>query len=279
MPTIGDSFLVRLPPLKMRGPDGGGSWEIPPIKTLASTGNFDAPKALERVHPELYCQEAAAAIPLLSLTTHLPAVEPSIFLRTEGDVVHAVGLYLLHPVNMALEAIRRMVVGSGSSIYCQSEVHQGPTARTDFVWKLTKGTKMVTLGVLELKNTQLLVEAHFTEGVVDMTRSGRDAVSMIDLAFSDKVPNEADKTCLGRSASRVSRQARKYHTEARTDFVAVFDWCSMIIFDFGGMDEGSYRLAKGTWHQEGPHLPSHGNFRMLLLGMLIKSMKRFGVIK
>lgn len=97
--------------------------------------------------------------------------------------------------------------------------------------------------------------------------------------FTKDAPNQEDHTFLGPSTSRVSRQARKYHRRAGTDFVAVFDWCSMIIFDFGGMDEGSYRLAKGTWHQEGPHLPAHGTFRMLLLGMLITSMRRFGVIQ
>jgi len=106
----------------------------------------------------MYCDVANAIIPRLLLTTYLPGVEGSIFLRTEGDVVHAVTLYLLHPVSMALGAM-------GGSIYCQSEVRQGPTAHTDVMWKWTNGTKTVTLGVLELKNTQLLVEGDIFQGV------------------------------------------------------------------------------------------------------------------
>jgi hypothetical protein len=158
MANIRGSFYMPLPALNMRRPGDGGTWEIPPIKLLGSTDKFDAPKALEEVSSQMYCDVANAIIPRLLLTTYLPGVEGSIFLRTEGDVVHAVTLYLLHPVNMALGAM-------GGSIYCQSEVRQGPTAHTDVMWKWTNGTKTVTLGVLELKNTQLLVEGDIFQGV------------------------------------------------------------------------------------------------------------------
>jgi len=198
-------------------------------------------------------------------------VENSIYLRTEGDVIRAVNLYLVHPVNMALQAIQ-------SSIFCRSEWQHGSTARTDLIWEWTNKDKRVALGVLELKNTQLLVQADFNQGLADMepsTTSRRDPRSLIERAFSKK---SQDRTFLGASASRVSRQAMKYHDTTQTDFVAVFDWSSMIIFDFGDMDEGTYKLAKGTWHQEGPDLPSYATFRMLLLGMLITSMRRTGVL-
>lgn len=278
MDTIRESFDKCLPSLPMRTPGqpGTGSWEIPAINPLSSTDGFDAPKALEPVHPVVYLNMAAAALSRFHLhhTIQLPAVEDSIYLGTEGDVVRAVSLYLIHPVNMALQA-------TGSSISCRSELTHGPSARTDIIWMSRMGNKRVTLGVLELKNTQLLVKAHFDQGLADMaagTKSSKHPKNMLSEAFSGRAPNPLEHTFLGSSTSRVSRQARKYHQEAETDFVAVFDWCSMIIFDFGGMDEGRQKLAKGTWHQEGPGLPPQATFRMLLLGMLIRSMRRTGIL-
>lgn len=273
MTTISDSFERRLPVVRMRVPEDGGPREIPSIDPFGSTGVFDAPKALEEVHPSTYCDAAAAVLPRIQfrLNTQLPAVEHSIYLRTEGDVIRAVNLYLVHPVNMALQAIR-------SSVFCRSEWQHGSTARTDLIWEWTNKDKRVALGVLELKNTQLLVKEDFDQGLADMrpdTTSWEDPRSLVDRAFSEDLQ---DNSFLGPSASRVSRQAMKYHDTTKTDFVAVFDWSSMIIFDFGGMDEGIYKLAKGTWHQEGPDLPPYATFRMLLLGMLITSMRRTGVL-
>ena len=226
----------------MRQSGDEGALEIPAINPNGSTGPVDAPKALELIPAKVYASAAVAALPQNYLTTQLPAVENNIYLRTEGDVVRTVNLYLLHPLDMALQAVK-------SSISCNSEWRHGPSARTDIIWRWKAGDKWVTLGVLELKNAQLLIEGHFHSRVADMkfgAKSKRDPKSMLVRAFSDDAPNTEDNTFLGPSTSRVARQARKYHVTTRTDFVAVFDWCSMIIFDFGNMDESKARLAKRT---------------------------------
>lgn len=174
---------------------------------------------------------------------------------------------------MALQATR-------SSIFCRSEVISGPTARTDVSWTWTDGKELVTLCVLELKNTQLLRKADYDQGLADMgadTNSTKHPKNMIQKAWSESAPNTKENPCLGQSTSGVARQAKNYHKTGKTDYVAVFDWCSMIIFGFGGMDEGRDKLAKGTWYQERPGASPNATFRMLLYGMLIASMKRTGV--
>lgn len=243
----------------------------------SSTLDIDPPIALEPCDPLVlfneYTRLQSGNDILAGLGSQLPAVEMSFYLRLEADVVHASRLYLIHPINMALQGLTE------TRITCQAEESHGPTARTDISWKYfdDEENEWRTLAILEFKNTYMLVQDDFAPGMADMRQgSPRSPRALISGAYSRRA--RQGFTWLREGASRLARQALKYSGSTGTGYVAIFDWKSMFIFDFEGMDEGEYELAKGTWFEKTPGGQSYETFRMLLFGMLVKALKRNGLV-
>lgn len=85
----------------------------------------------------------------LSLRNPLPAVERPFLMSTEGDVLRATTLYVIHPINQALNA------KYDKKIYCLSENVKGGV-RCDITWKYKNGNDFDTIAVLELKRRGVL---------------------------------------------------------------------------------------------------------------------------
>ncbi|KAI9880433.1 MAG: hypothetical protein M1830_003075 [Pleopsidium flavum] len=274
MTTLLESFTERLPLLTTRqaGPRPFG---VP--RPGPSTLEIDPPIALEPVEPEDFVREYAKLqdgdCDVQDLEAHLPVVEDSFYINMEADVVRASSLYLLHPINMALSCL------ASCRVFCQAEETHGPTARTDISWRyISAQREWVTLAVLEFKNTDMLVREEFAAGMADMRpRSGREPRDLVDNAREER--EEWDNTWLGEGAARLARQARKYSERTSVGYVAIFDWKSMFIFNFAEMHEDNYKLAEGTWFKEdaGNHR-TYNTFRILLFGMLVKALRRNGLV-
>lgn len=90
------------------------------------------------------------------LISHMPMVERTHRLGSEADVLRAVVLYLLHPVNILLSG----GLPQGYEIYCQGEV-PAVRSRFDIQWTLKRGNTEVTMAILELKNTKVVHRGDF----------------------------------------------------------------------------------------------------------------------
>ena len=268
MPTIARSLEEALPKLAVEQPP-----QIPreiPI-SASSTRDTDPPKAIQLVHVEQLFH-ARSRIPSgsqvpASLSRHIPHTEAFHWLRTEGDVVRATNLYLLHPVNEAL----RYVVGDHSGIICSAEERHGTEARTDISWSHVNGGRRKTFAILEIKNTCSLDYRDFAPAIVNMT-NGKTPADMLKQAY--KKGQRYEYSLLLGNARTISKQTRKYFDQTGCRDVAVFDWNAMFIFDFSTFNEGANQLVGGTWFQEDSRLPSHQTFRMLLFGMLCRALGR-----
>ncbi len=236
------------------------------------------PSLLANVYNILYmhdqsCRDKNERI-LRHLDSYLPAVEPTFLLRVEADVVRASVLYLLHPINFALRSL------SIEQLFCLSEMSQGPTARTDIAWTFQdKWNNRRTLAVLEFKNTYMLRKDEFYSGKADMSAEVGAKGSPVALINDVKATPDDGNSWLGSGARTLSRQMMKYSRRARTDFVAIFDWKALFIYDFSTMDEKNYQLARGTWFVEDPLASQTVTFRTLLMGMLIEALRRRGLLR
>lgn len=77
------------------------------------------------------------------------------------------------------------------------------------------------------------------------------------------------------------KQAKKYSENVAVPDVALFDWNGMFIFDFSSVNEDAHipSLARGIWFTEFQSNAAHGEtFRSVLLGFLIRAMRRHNII-
>ena len=183
--------------------------------------------------------------------------------------MRAAALYLLHPVHLALQALPL------PRLICQSEQVHGATARSDISWKYKdRQNQWRTLAVLEFKATGMLVKQEFLEAATNSQRSSKE---LVDSAYV--LRQRKDNSWFGDGARPLTQQMIKYSERAEVDLVAIFDWKSMFVLDFGSRDEGRYQLAKGTWFAEDDgNTARPETFRSVLFGMLIEALRRNGVI-
>lgn len=271
MPTIAESFLELMPVLQIEQP----LQKPRPIQVSASS--------TARVDP-LIAWQPADSQELFdysswifqgdqtpnSLLHPMPRIEAFHNLRSEGDVVRASHLYLLHPVN---EAIRH-VTGGNPQIICAAEETHGAVARTDISWSYDNGEERTVFAILEFKNTFVLDWAEFEPAMADMTE-GRTPAELIDRIYQEC--DDEEYSWLGKNARIISKQAKKYFERTECADIAIFDWNSMFIFDFSVLDEGANQLARGIWFREDPN-QQYRTFRLLLFGLLCKAMRRWQII-
>ncbi|KAL1853031.1 hypothetical protein Plec18170_005613 [Paecilomyces lecythidis] len=195
--------------------------------------------------------------------SYVPMVEKTHRLGSEADVLRAVVLYLLHPVNMLLSA----GLPQGYQIYCQGEV-TAVRSRFDIQWTLKYDNTEVTMAILELKNTKVVHYQDFAPAFA----TPENAATMLEDAMDIE-----SGTFLTGNAYWLSKQARKYADTC--DNIAVFDWNAMFIFDFSDVQEDSRvpRLVKGIYFDESnatTRREGDGTFRLVLLGFLMRAFLR-----
>ncbi|KAI9674982.1 MAG: hypothetical protein M1817_001388 [Caeruleum heppii] len=285
MTTIAESFRQRLPTLDQRvlpNPMASATPDDRPYRqshaSAPSTTATDPPGAWEQDQPSTLFDLVRDLIPQGNeqipppLQGYLPALESSHMLHTEGDVVRAAVLYLLNPVNKALE----LLCPAGCHIECVTDASHGMSSRTDIAWRCGDvQNRSTTFAVLEFKNTYALHWPDFKPGLANLNPN-----APIDEQPEEMLTAASDSrtgTLLNGNAVVVAKQAQKYHNETGCTDVAIFDWDTMFIFDFFLMDEDSSppQLVKGIWFEETVHGRPHETFRMLLFGMLVRSMRRF----
>jgi hypothetical protein len=270
--TIFDSFKHKLPHIPDAKPPG---YYRTTKASSDSTKDTDAPKALELEELKDLFQLGHDKLrnPVVphsaKLDQYMPQLETTHILHTEADVLRAAGLYLLHPVNVAVASL----VGNGH-LTCTSETTVGEGGRTDIMWmcRASNSQEKKNIAVLELKNTKILRQADFKPAYY--TGATREEARKKIASASKKI----NDTTLVDNAVWLSKQAIKYSRLASVPDVAIFDWHAMYVFNFDGMNEDADhpRFAKGAFFEENPNRPT--TFRLLLLGFLVRALQRHHVI-
>ena len=254
-PLILDSFGLRLPNLPSKPPES----DYRKASASASTTARVKP-------PKVYIRESASDLAnsarhklqqLRSLDLCSPALEETHFLAVEADVVRASRLELIHPINVVLTKL-----APSANVRCNSEVtDRSNHSRFDMKWYFAD-TK-TTFAILEFKNTKVLNREGFEAAACD---NQDDAVNKFIMTEG--------QTLLDGNAVVVSKQAKKYSKICKD--VAIFDWNCMMVYDFHDVEEQmpSLKPARGIFFDE--QASGNETFRLVLLGFLIRAMKRHG---
>ncbi|OCK98782.1 uncharacterized protein K441DRAFT_693517 [Cenococcum geophilum 1.58] len=252
-PTVYQSFYRSLPDLQL---DKAEYYQIGPSGHTTST--TDPLKTWEPA-PISYAQKADDILKKLasSLRSPLPAIERPFLMITEGDVLRATTLYVVHPINQALNAKYR-----NTPIYCLAEnFREG--IRCDITWKYRNGEDLDTIAVLELKRRGVLRWDDF-ECAESNATTRKDKIQE---AYG-KVGSNGAATTLKGNAITLSQQASAYAIRQETQFIGLFDWDSMFLFQFCGLDPDAEEIgdwAYGTWVED----KEPNVFRKTLFGFLV----------
>ena len=154
----------------------------------------------------------------------IPPLEAGFFLKTEADVVRATALYLLHPINQAINAYR--LSKGQEALFCSMEVKL-KDARTDVLWRNQTTGRYVA--VLELKNTYSIKPEQFSQSIVtDLDlRSNLRLTTRIDARRASQFKE---------NALVIISQAAKYAVQFQTPWLAVFDWRRLVVVYFPNLD-------------------------------------------
>lgn len=209
--------------------------------------------------PISYDQKADNVLKTLAsaLQSSLPAVERPFLMITEGDVLRATTLYLLHPINLALNAKYE-----DTPIYCLSEDSK-ERIRCDITWKYRDGRDLKTIAVLELKKRGALSWEDFERAE---SNAGNREDKMQE-AYANTDDGDDVATTFKENAIPLSKQAAAYAIRQKTQFVGLFDWNYMFLFQFCQLNLAEKNIgdcAYGTWVQETDSML----FRKTLFGFL-----------
>lgn len=125
-----------------------------------------------------------------------------------------------------------------------------------------------TVAILEFKNTKVLNKDGFKKAECN---DEKDIAIKIGRAKTALKP-----TLLEGNAVTVSKQVTKYSSVCKD--VALFDWNSMMIYNFHGFDENASppKPARGTFFDE-QNPENRETFRLVLLGFIVRALERNGV--
>ncbi|KAI1365881.1 hypothetical protein F5Y08DRAFT_338283 [Xylaria arbuscula] len=143
--------------------------------------------------------------------------EESIHLLSEGDVTRAAALYLLHPVNQALSALR-------SNISCLSEATDR-LIRTDICYKGGEST----FAVLEIKKRGAIDKEEFGNAKKKVDLNDRQAINKLLEQISD---DGGDSTLFSENSRKLMKQATNYAERQWATHVALFDWDHLVLVSF-----------------------------------------------
>ena len=218
-------------------------------------------------------QAAVAAVQADLQQHYMPSGEDLFAHRAEADVVRSAALYLLHPVNMALN------FRSPLDYKCFSEF-KANTVRSDvvFIRRADNGVGVSCFAVLEFKN----------RGVLDLHRhpwdqtltSGRNTGALltqqvlasnafggnINLVVGNAPENDAEEmTYFDGNPLILVKQAALYAIKYKTKYVALFDWNTLILIYFNNLDIVGEYCGDGI---RTTIIRNRGEMRLALMGFL-----------
>ncbi|KAK6991844.1 hypothetical protein R3P38DRAFT_2803537 [Favolaschia claudopus] len=156
-------------------------------------------------------------------------------LATEADVERAAHSHLIHGIVIIFQGyLDKRFPGQGKRLLCGSQV-QRRSGRTDESWSVDG----INIAVLEVKNCEALRKSDWTPYILPIQLAPR-------YTLSDKADEIYDKSskaqgddfkAQSRESDRtnrvvLSKQTTKYTKTHRTPVVVLFDWLTMILFDF-----------------------------------------------
>lgn len=195
----------------------------------------------------------------------MPIADPTQgILTTEADVLRAMTLCILYPVNLALHQL----LPDGAEVTSSGEVTVG-RSRFDIQWTLDYNGHRFKLAILEVKNTQMINwKEEFLPGLV----TPANAQARIKEARSRE-----NGTLLRKNAINLSRQIMKYSQSC--DDIALFDWNSLTVFNFAEDEvDATPPIPTEVVHFEENEMEISAKkdvtYRLLLLGFLLRAVRR-----
>ncbi|EEP77869.1 predicted protein [Uncinocarpus reesii 1704] len=225
----------------------------------------DAIPLLQRESNEELLGLAAQALQTQSkqpaLQQNMPLHEASHYLGTEGDILRISALQLIHPIN----AVLSLLIPNGAKLLCRAEVTSpDQTPRTNLKWiYIDPSGQDQVVAILEYKNTGVI---HFENWAGAITLPENAVERLLN------AKEQINSTFLVGNAIILSKQLVNY--ESVCSDIALFDWNNMMVFDFAETNEDLLvpKFTSVVFESD----PLH--FRSLLLGMIVRSLKRRGII-
>lgn len=272
-PTIQLSFHQRLYRIKL--PDVPNKYRQQ--SSSPSTNSVIAPKVLKEENAGVLGNLACEFLDKVQGNTRLleciPQDEGAHCLVTEADVSDIARLNLVHAVNVVANELLKSK--KNGRLECRRERSVLHASRPDmlWVWVDSKGVE-TNIAALEFKNTFIL---HYTDFKPAIANDNSVAAQKLK-----KLLKEHKESLLERNALSVSKQAKKYYLHANITDVAVFDWNEMVVFDFKDVSEINLQLVKFIWFSENNRTDgqcdARQTFRTVLLGFLLRALKRHGLL-
>lgn len=180
-------------------------------------------------------------------------------MNTEADVIHASLLWLLHPVLKALQA-------EFTNVQYATEVNLSG-CRCDALISVD-GKPVV---VIEYKNRGYLDMKQFFQGHVSdySTPSHQDK---IQTKIHQARTTTRHRSAMGSNATNFTKQAAAYAAKWQTRYVVLFDWDSLFLWHFAGMNLD--RFAVGDGHADwawGTLVRDRADYRSALLGFILEA--------
>ncbi|KKY32006.1 hypothetical protein UCDDA912_g08062 [Diaporthe ampelina] len=231
IPTIRQSFQTALPPYPNCG-DLSPSVSASGQSTLAT----DAPKFAQNVQSNIWttaCQTLFTGIAPNNTMIDVEriATENAFYHQSEGDVVRAAALYLLHPVNQALSA-HNMISGT---YRCQSEFTKD-RIRSDITYYKNIGQpNHRAFAVVEFKKRCSIVPGEFSRAVkFNQAPNQAQINSTVTLAYQ-----QPDFTFFPGNSKILLKQAASYAVAHVVQYVALFDYDNLVLVRFNQLGGGA----------------------------------------
>ncbi|KAL2128677.1 hypothetical protein VTI74DRAFT_8851 [Chaetomium olivicolor] len=165
---------------------------------------------------------------------HVSLEERSVYHGGEADVVRTSGIYLLHPVHQALDALPTV----HGTIRVQAEV-QSNRLRTDLTYyKSTAASGTYRpFAVIEFKRRGILNPSDFLHAVKAINNSNqttRDA--SINKHVNDAKATTGQNTFFVNNSLKGLKQISAYAMNNRTQYCALFDWDALVLVRFLEVD-------------------------------------------
>ena len=247
---------------------GEQCWQILAVEDKQQGHKYNEQRSKNEILPE---EEYSLLEKIGQLRSHTA-------LFSEADVVRVSNRLLFDPIEVAIKAL---CIGLNLRVRSEKSEQGG---RVDFVWEILRtdtdaneAKNWVECAIFEFKNTNIIKFKHFKEGRIKNpeTKEGQLTRARLEEEAS-KLP---ENTMLTSNAIHLSKQARKY--ARRTPFVGLFDWDTMALYDFTGVNlKGKNpicpRISFFSEHEvNDDKLGENGRtFRMFLLGFVANAVHR-----
>ncbi|KAI1313502.1 hypothetical protein F5Y03DRAFT_389802 [Xylaria venustula] len=263
-PTILRSFEESLPLYQ----DDNSSLSTDIQLSGESTRRTDAPKFWTNVG-DSYWEKGASTLGNKRYHNHLKHLdfefiyrkEQAIELLVEGDVTRAAALYLLHPVNQVLSALK-------PNTRCLSE-HAANRIRTDVSYRISGST----FAVIEFKKRGTIRLNEFAAAcrLIDNNQPNRQ--TQIN-QYIEEASSNRDRTFFKGNSLKMMKQAANYAVKEGTCHVALFDWDCLVLITFGINIRADQETRTANGAGEWCHIAIVENpakMRKALLGFLVEA--------